>query len=130
MPVTVIAGTTFTVKAGTTDYSAQVRNGSMNGTANTVIEYTLGNHETPITTSRTMDSDVDFLFDGDSGFYMALYTAWESLSLIDVEVTGGALDGTWAGTVAVSSLSASYDAQDTASCTATFSGVLFFTASA
>lgn len=128
MPTTVISGSTFTVKAGATDYSAQVRNGSIDGSANIVTEYVLG-PATAVSATSTEDTvSVDLLYDGDSGFYMALYTAYKAMTGLAVEITGGATTGKWTGTLLVESLSASFDAQQAASCTATFRGVVTFAA--
>lgn len=130
MATTIIAGSTFTFKAGPTptDYSAQVRNGSINGTANIVTEYVLGPASATTGTSTEDTVNVDLLFDGDSGFYLALYTAYKGLTPIAVEIAAGTTQGEWTGTLLVESLSAEFDAQNASSCTATFKGNVTFAA--
>lgn len=128
MATTIISGSLFTFKAGSspTDYSAQVRNGSIDGSANIITEYVLGPASATVGTSTEDTVSVDLLFDGDSGFYMALYTAYKALTALAVEITASTGAGKWTGSLLVESLSTQFDAQNASSCTATLKGAVTF----
>jgi len=124
MPATSIAGATFTVTVGATDYSAQVTSGTITSTST-------------ITRTRTLDGNafsqtdlisainLSFLYDGNTGAFDALQTVVDSGASIAVVVDGGT--GTWTGSAMyVESAETTFDATGVAMCTAQFTGVLVF----
>jgi hypothetical protein len=127
MPVTHLAGAEFTVKIGATDYTAQITEGSIERTANVVKTKTLGPNTVATQTDREDSLSVSLLYDEESGLYKALHDATDSLSAVAVEIVGGG--GKWtSSSMSVSSLSAQFNAEDVASCSATLEGLLAFAA--
>lgn len=126
MSVVHIAGATFTVTVGTTDYSAQVTSGSISRTANVVKTKTLGPNTVATQTDREDSVDCAFLYDGHTGFYKALHDATDTLTNLTVTIVGS--DGKWTGSLAVSALSAEFNAEDVSTASATFEGLLSFAA--
>lgn len=126
MSVTHLAGATFTVTVGSTDYSAQITSGSIARAANVVKTKTLGPNTVATQTDREDTVDCAFLYDGSTGFYKALNDATDSLSNLTVTITGGT--GKWTGSLAVSALGAEFNAEDVSTASATFEGLLTFAA--
>lgn len=128
MPVTAIAGSSFTVKVGAVAYTSQVTSGTITRTPNIVITTTLGPNKVTTQTDYLDEVSCDFLYDGSTGFYKALADAADSGDSLAVEIVGGS--GKWTGTVLVSALSADFSAEDISACSASFQGTLTFAAAA
>lgn len=126
MTVTHIAGSSFTVTVGTTDYSAQVTDGTIDRTANVVKTKTLGPNTVATQTDKEDSVSCSFLYDATTGFYKAVWDASEALTPLTVKIVGGA--GTWTGSLSVSQLGAEFNAEDVSTCSATFEGSLTFAA--
>lgn len=123
MPVTVIAGATFTVKVGATDFSAQIKDGSIARAVNVINEKTLGPNTTPVATDYEDTVTINGLHDNAAaGWYDVIWEAAEDLDAIAVEITDGARK--WTGTLMPSNLSADFGAEASATSSATFTGRL------
>ena len=126
MTVTHIAGSSFTVKVGASDYSAQVTAGTVDRTANVVKTKTLGPNTVATQTDKEDTVTCDFLYDSTTGFYKAVWDASEALTPLTVEIVGSG--GKWTGSLSVSQLGAEFNAEDVSTCSATFEGSLTFAA--
>lgn len=126
MTVTHLAGSSFTVTVGTTDYSAQVTAGTVDRSANVVKTKTLGPNTVATQTDKEDTVTCDFLYDATTGFYKAVWDASEALTPLTVKITGGT--GEWTGSLSVSQLGAEFNAEDVSTCSATFEGSLTFAA--
>lgn len=124
MPAIAITGKDFTVTVGSTDYSAQITTGSINKTASSETIQTLSDSVT-IPTGTEITASCDFLYDGASGFYKAM---WDAIggSAVSVAIVGD--DGEWTGSMIVTSLSDDFPADGASTCSAEFSGTLAFAA--
>lgn len=125
---TSIAGALFTVKAGATtptDYSHQVMDGEISGSANIVDEFVLGPQQVTTATSTSDTVTINGLYDGSAGFYKALHDAYKALTPLDVEIAGGNLK--FAGDLHVESLSLPFAAQDSSKFSCTLRGPLTVT---
>jgi hypothetical protein len=123
MPTTSIAGATFTVSIGATDYSAQVTTGTVTTTSTITRTRTLGPGNAFTQTDLISALSVSFLYDGDSGIYNALSDKADSGASIAVAVTGGT--GTFTGAAMyVESVDTTFDATGVATGTATLTGTL------
>ena len=122
MPATSIAGATFTVTVGATDYSAQVTSGTVTTTST-------------ITRTRTLDGNafsqtdlisavsLSFLYDETAGIFNALNIVANSGASIAVSIDGDG--GVWVGAAMyVESAETTFDATGVAMCTAQLTGVL------
>ena len=127
MPVVALPGSSFTFKLGATptDYTIQVRNLSINSSANVIDEFTLGPNQTTVATSTADSVDLDLLYDGDTGAYQALWTAYKALTPLQVIIAQGATGTKWTGAASiVKAMSLVADAQQTSSFTVTLQGPL------
>lgn len=124
MPATSIAGATFTVTVGATDYSAQVTSGTVTSTST-------------ITRTRTLDGNafsqtdlisavsLSFLYDNTGGIFAALQAKVDSGASVAVVIDGGS--GEWTGAAMyVESAETTFDATGVAMCSATLTGELVF----
>jgi hypothetical protein len=122
MPATSIAGATFTVTVGATNYSAQVTSGTVTTTST-------------ITRTRTLDGNafsqtdlisavsLSFLYDETAGIFNALNIVANSGASIAVSIDGDG--GVWVGAAMyVESAETTFDATGVAMCTAQLTGVL------
>jgi hypothetical protein len=122
MPATSIAGATFTVTVGATDYSAQVTSGTVTTTST-------------ITRTRTLDGNafsqtdlisavsLSFLYDETAGIFNALNIVANSGASIGVTIDGDG--GVWVGAAMyVESAETTFDATGVAMCTAQLTGTL------
>jgi hypothetical protein len=123
MSVIAISGKQFTVTVGGKDYSAQVTGGSIEKSGSSETIQTLADQ---LTVSKGVETKVscDFLYDGFSGFYAALWTAVGG-SALPVIITGG--DGKWTGDMVATSISDEFAADENSTCKAEFVGALEFT---
>jgi hypothetical protein len=124
MPAIAITGKEFTVSIGATDYSAQITTGSINKAADSETIQTL---DGSVTLSRGVEitASCDFLYDGATGFYAAM---WDAVGGSAVTLTIVGDDGEWTGSMVVTSLSDEFPADGASTCTAEFSGTLAFAA--
>jgi hypothetical protein len=124
MPAIAITGKEFTVSIGATDYSAQITTGSINKAADSETIQTL---DGSVTLSRGVEitASCDFLYDGATGFYAAM---WDAVGGSAVTLTIVGDDGEWTGSMVVTSLSDEFPADGASTCTAEFSGTLEFDA--
>jgi hypothetical protein len=124
MATIAITGKEFTVSIGLTDYSAQVTTGSINKTADSETIQTL---DGSVTLSKGVETTAscDFLYDGVTGFYKAM---WDAVGGSAVTLTIVGDDGEWTGSMVVTSLSDEFPADGASTCTAEFSGTLAFAA--
>ena len=124
MPATSIAGATFTVSIGATDYSAQVTSGTVTSTSTITRTRTLdGNAFSQTDLISTIS--LSFLYDDNTGCFDALQTVVDSGASLAVVVDGGT--GTWTGAAMyVESAETTFDATGVAMCTAQLTGVLVF----
>lgn len=124
MPATSIAGATFTVTVGATDYSAQITSGTVTSTST-------------ITRTRTLDGNafsqtdlisavsLSFLYDNTGGIFAALQAKVDSGASVAVVIDGGS--GEWTGAAMyVESAETTFDATGVAMCSATLTGELVF----
>jgi len=122
MPATSIAGATFTVTVGATNYSAQVTSGTVTTTST-------------ITRTRTLDGNafsqtdlisavsLSFLYDETAGIFNALNIVANSGASIAVSIDGDG--GVWVGAAMyVESAETTFDATGVAMCTAQLTGTL------
>lgn len=124
MPAIAISGKQFTVTVGAVDYSAQITTGSINKTADVETIETLSDRiNEPRNVQET--ASCDFLYDGATGFYKAL---WDAIGGSAVSVTIVGDDGEWTGSMLVTSLSDEFPADGTSTCSAEFTGSLAFAA--
>lgn len=124
MPAIAISGKQFTVTVGAVDYSAQITTGSINKNADVETIETLSDQiNEPRNVTKT--ASCDFLYDGATGFYKAL---WDAIggSAVSVLIVGD--DGEWSGSMLVTSLSDEFPADGVSTCTAEFAGSLDFAA--
>lgn len=128
MSVNSLAGALFTVKVGTTDYSAQITDGTVGTTPTVDRVRTLGPNAAYVETDIEHNADVNFLYDEYTGFYKALDDAAVAGTGLSCEITGGG--GKWTGTLYVSNLSVSYAADGLSTCSASFMGDLTFASAA
>jgi hypothetical protein len=124
MAAIAITGKAFTVKVGATMYGAQITTGSINKASTSETIQTLTDVAT-ISTGTEITASCDFLYDGASGFYAALWDAVGGAALA-IEIVGGT--GEWTGNMVVTSLSDEFPADGASTCTAEFSGTLAFAA--
>jgi hypothetical protein len=124
MAAIAITGKQFTVTVGASDYSAQVTTGSINKTADSETLQTLAD---TVTISKGVETTAscDFLYDGATGFYKAM---WDAVGGSAVAVTITGEDGEWSGDMVVTSLSDEFPADGVSTCTAEFAGSLAFAA--
>jgi hypothetical protein len=124
MAAIAITGKQFTVTVGSSDYSAQITTGSINKSADSETLQTLAD---TVTISKGVETTAscDFLYDGATGFYKAMWDAVGGSS-VAVVVTGD--DGQWTGSMVVTSLSDEFPADGASTCTAEFSGAMTFEA--
>lgn len=124
MPAIAITGKEFTVSVGSVDYSAQITTGSINKSATSTTIQTLDDSVT-ISQGVETTASCDFLYDGSTGFYKAM---WDAIggSAVAVLIVGD--DGEWSGNMVVTSLSDDFPADGASTCTAEFSGSLTFAA--
>lgn len=121
----VLTGKQFTVKSGTTDYSAVVTTGSTTASASSETIQTLAGSEV-ISQGVEDTTSCEFLYDEASGFYKLLWDAIHAGTTVAVEIVGGT--GKWTGTLLVTDLGNEFPADGAATCTAEFSGELTFAA--
>jgi hypothetical protein len=125
MPATSIAGATFTVSVGNTDYSEQVTSGTVTSTSTITRTRTLDGNafsQTDLISSVSLS----FLYDEDSGVFSALQAVVDSGASIPVGIYGGA--GDWIGAAMYcESAETTFDATGVATCSATLTGELVFT---
>ena len=127
MPVIALPGSSFTFKVGSTptDYTIQVRNLTIDGTANVIDEFTLGPNQTTVATNTADAVSLDMLYDADTGAYQALWTAYKALTPLQVIIAQGTTGTKWTGAnMIVATLNLSADAQQTSSFTCTLQGPL------
>jgi len=124
MAAIAITGKEFTVTVGATDYSAQITTGSINKTASSETIQTLDDIVT-ISTGTETTASCDFLYDGATGFYKAM---WDAIGGSAVTLTIVGDDGEWTGQMVVTSLSDEFPADAASTCTAEFTGTLAFAA--
>lgn len=123
MPATSIAGATFTVEAGATDYSAQVTTGTVTTTSTITRTRTLGPSNAFSQTDKISAVSLSFLFDGASGLFDALQTVADSGASIACEIAGGSV--TWTGAAMyVESVETTFDATGVAMCSCSLTGTL------
>lgn len=108
---TSIAGAQFVVKLASTEYSAQIMDGSIDGSTNIVTEFTLGPNQVDTATSTSDTVSINGLYDGASGIYDALWTAYKDLDAVVVEIKDGG-SKKFTGSVVVESLNLPFGAQD------------------
>ena len=120
---TSISGALFTVKIGSTAYSAQVMDGSIDGSTNVVEEFTLGPNQIVTATSTSTTVSINGLYDGSSGIYDALWTAFSGKTSVWVQLTDGT-SKQWAGTVVIETLNVPFGAQDSSKFNCTLRGPL------
>jgi hypothetical protein len=113
--MTVYAGSSFTVTVETVAYTALITRGGVQSTPNVIVTKTLGPNKQSSQTDVEDTATFDFLYDGDTGFYDALFTASRTGALLTVAIAGGG--GDWAGEMTVTDLGAEFTAEDLASCT-------------
>jgi len=118
MPATSYAGSSFTVSVDSDSYTAQITSGGVSSTPNIVTTKTLGPNKATTQTDVEDTATFDFLYDGASGFYDALYTASRTGAELTVAIVGGGAD--WTGDVRVTDLSVEFNAEDVSSCSASF----------
>lgn len=126
MPVSSLAGASFTVSVGGQDRSAQITDGSIATSPTLERVRTLGPNVAYVSTDIESTSDVSFLYDEFSGFYKALDDAAQANTGLTCTIVGGS--GTWTGTMYVSALSVDYAADGLSTCSASFQGSLTFQA--
>lgn len=119
-----IAGALFTVKSGATDYSHQIMDGDIAGSANIVDEFVLGPQQVTTATSTSDSVSINGLYDGSAGFYKVLWDAYKALTALSVTITGD--DGVWTGSLLVESLGGSFSAKDSSKFTCSLRGPLDF----
>lgn len=121
MPVTSFAGSVFTVKVGSTTYTAQITRGGVSTAPSKTKTKTLGPNTATTKTDVQDSATFDFLYDGDSGFYKALWDDAHDLDSagLTVEIHGGG--GEWNGTMSVDDLGIEFPAEGETTCTASFS---------
>jgi hypothetical protein len=118
MPITSFAGSSFTVSVEATAYTAQITRGGVSSTPNIVTTKTLGPNKAVTQTDVEDTASFDFLYDADTGFYGALWTASRTGASLTVLITGGAAE--WTGEMTVTDLSVEFTAEDAATCSASF----------
>jgi hypothetical protein len=116
MPATSVAGSSFTVTVETVAYTAQIVRGTIQSTPNVVTTKTLGPNKASTQTDVEDTATLDFLYDNNA-FYGALYTASRTGAALTVVIDGGY---TWTGEMTVTDLSVEFNAEDAASCSASF----------
>ena len=124
MPATSIAGATFTVTVGATDYSAQVTSGTVTSTSTITRTRTLDGNafsQTDLISSVSLS----FLYDDTAGVFSALQAKVDSGASVAVVIDGGT--GEWTGAAMyVESAETTFDATGVAMCSATLTGELVF----
>ena len=123
--MSVLTGKSFTVTAGATDYSGQTTGGNIERSAESETIQTLAGSET-VSQGTEDTASIEFLYDGGSGFYAAMWTAAGTGTPVAVAVVGG--DGQWTGDLVVTSLSDEFPADGASTCTVEFAGALEFAA--
>ena len=121
--MSVLTGKSFTVTAGATDYSGQTTGGNIERSAESETIQTLAGSET-VSQGTEDTASIEFLYDGGSGFYAAMWTAAGTGTPVSVAVVGG--DGQWTGDLVVTSLSDEFPADGASTCTVEFAGALEF----
>ena len=115
----VYAGSSFTVTVETVAYTALITRGGSDRTPNDVETTTLGPVENTARTKVEDTATLDFLYDGASGFYDALYdAAGMAATPLTVVITGGG--GEWTGEAICKGVSNEFPAEDFSTCQATF----------
>jgi hypothetical protein len=113
MPIASIRGNQFTVTIGSTDYSAQITEGTISRTGNAPVVKTLtgtvANH-----TDNEESIDLSLLYDEDTGLYNALETASDGFNKVTFTIKGG--DAQWTGSAFVAGLSVQFQAEGLATC--------------
>jgi hypothetical protein len=119
-----IAGAKFTVKSGTTDYSSQIMDGEIAGSANIVDEFVLGPQQVTTATSTSETLTINGLYDGSAGMFKAMWDAYKALTPLSIEVVGD--DGKWTGSLHVESCAVPFSAQDSAKVALSLRGPLAY----
>jgi hypothetical protein len=123
MAVVSLSGKQFTLDMGGEDYSAQIRSGSIERKGSSETIQTWGDS---LTVSKGVEDAVkcDFLYDGATGFYEALWSAAGTGAAVPVTIVGGT--GQWAGELIVESVSDEAPADGASTCSADLKGPLTF----
>lgn len=123
MPSTSIAGATFTVSVGATDYSAQVTSGTLTRTSTITRTRVLGPGNAFTQTDLISGVSISFLYDGDAGLFNVLDDAAVAGTSLAVIIIGGT--GTFTGAAMyVESAETTFDATGVSMATATLTGTL------
>lgn len=121
-----VAGSTFTVEVGATQYEDQVTTGTVTTTPTVTRTKTLGDVNFTQTDLNSTIS-LNFLYDEDTGMYDALQTSATAGTSINIEVASTA-GGTWTGAAMyIDSLDMSTDAANVAMCTVSLQGNVVYT---
>jgi hypothetical protein len=124
MATTVIPGTSWTFKIGSTVYDDQVTVVSTVSNPNVQRILTLGG-PVIVQTDVFENLTLSFLYDDESGLYGALWTASRTGATLTVELIGG--DAKWTGSLVVEGgLSASTNADGVGEVEASFIGSLTY----
>lgn len=120
MPAVGVAGSTFTVEVGASDFSCQVTTGTISF-ADTVIRTRTLCGVNFVQTDQNCTMTINFLYDGNTGLYDALATAATAGTSLAVDVS--AATGAWTSTAMwIDSLDVNYDAANVATCTVSLQG--------
>lgn len=124
MAVVGIAGDVFTVKVGAVLYTDQVTTGTITTTPTITRTKTLGGVNYLQTDLMTALS-IEFLYDADTGLYLALQTAIAAGTNVAIEVTG--TTGVWSGaSMAIDGAETKFDATGVAMCSFSAQGSMSF----
>jgi hypothetical protein len=119
-----IAGASFTVEVGTTDYEDQVISGTITVTPTITRTRTLSSEAYNLT-DLVHSVSIEFLYDGDTGMYADLNTAAVAGTSVALEVSDGS--AAWTGaTMYVESLENNIEATGVSTATVTFTGQLAY----
>ena len=88
MPVSTLAGALFTVSVDSTDYSAQITDGSISTAPQVERIRTLGPNVAYTQTDIESTADINFLYDEFTGFYGALDEAAQDGSGLACVIVG------------------------------------------
>ena len=124
MPAVQITGAQFTVSVGSTSYSAQVTSGTITTTPTVTRTKTLASiafDQTDLNSTVT----IEYLYDDNSGLYLALQTAITAGTSLAVSIHGAT--GAWTGTAMwPDTADVKYDAAGIAMATVSMQGTITF----
>ena len=123
MAVVSITGSQFTVKIGTTAYSAQVTGGTITATPTISRTKTLTDIAYPLT-DLVHEVECEFLYDDETGFYGQINTAAIAGTALVTEIVGG--DGKWTGNLYSTGLETKFKADGVTMSSGKFIGSLTY----